>query len=137
MARLFVNIADRHNKNKREYNFATHILSSSYDNTIRIWDLTTKEELFCFKGHNDYITQLILFKDNTKAISVSDDGKLIIWNLLNGELITFLSFNRAISKISLTFDEKQIIVGERNGQIHFIKIEESKKPILRIVHHSH
>ncbi len=89
---------------------------------MRLWNLTTKEELFCFEGHSDNITELILFKNNTKALTTSDDGMLIIWNLLTGKLITSLSFGRQISKASLTLDEKTIIIGEQNGQLHFIKI---------------
>lgn len=63
-----------------------HILSSSLDHTVRLWDRTGKL-LRVFKGHKDYIGSITIHPDGQSFISRSGDGTVRRWSLtpLGGE----------------------------------------------------
>ena len=90
----------------------------------------------CLPSHTANITSLVPIDGRHWVLSSSADGKLIIWNLLTGNIITSLSIGRPIVTAALTNDEKTIIIGEGNGQIHFVEIVEKKRPKLIVTHRS-
>ena len=67
------------------------IISSSWDHTIRIWDMNTWECLKVLEGHTDWI-RTVFVKDNL-IISGSDDATIRITpiTLFPGELEVFQS----------------------------------------------
>lgn len=56
----------------------TKALSSSLDNTIKIWDLKTGSCLGTLQGHSDTIIQITSTSNDTKALSVSHDQTLML-----------------------------------------------------------
>ena len=59
------------------------IISGSFDNTLRIWDIYTKECDFIFTGHTALISCIFPYKD--KIISAAYDSSIRIWNLSSSE----------------------------------------------------
>uniref|UniRef100_A0A7M4FSC1 Coronin n=1 Tax=Crocodylus porosus TaxID=8502 RepID=A0A7M4FSC1_CROPO len=55
------------------------LASSSYDMTVRIWDLRTKQEVLCLKGHTDQIFSLAWSPDGRKLATVSKDGRVRLY----------------------------------------------------------
>jgi WD40 repeat protein len=111
----------------------SHILLISPENTLKVCDIITEDILFVLKKHKEQIIETYIITNKLMFISISSNGMIIIWNLLNGKEISSLSIGRPISKTELTDNEKTLIIGESNGQIHFIKIQDTKIPTMRIV----
>lgn len=65
------------------------LATGSYDNTIKIWDLETGEEVRTLTGHTRGIRSLQM--DNHKLLSASLDGTVKIWSWRTGQCLRTLS----------------------------------------------
>eukprot|EP01041_Mallomonas_annulata_P004381 gene4381-8724_t len=85
------------------------LVSCSDDETVKIWDLTTGNLLFTYKGHNGFVYAVSLHPHGTTVASGGMDKAIHIWNSRDGSLecsfeghvdyISSLSFNSNGSKI--------------------------------------
>ncbi|NXJ72264.1 CORO7 protein, partial [Rostratula benghalensis] len=55
------------------------LVSSSYDMTVRIWELSAGREVLCLRGHTDQIFSLAWSPDGKKLATVSKDGRLRLY----------------------------------------------------------
>ncbi|NXP54292.1 CORO7 protein, partial [Heliornis fulica] len=55
------------------------LVSSSYDMTVRIWELSSGRETLCLRGHTDQIFSLAWSPDGKKLATVSKDGRLRLY----------------------------------------------------------
>ncbi|NXN95015.1 CORO7 protein, partial [Rhinopomastus cyanomelas] len=55
------------------------LVSSSYDMTVRIWELSTGQEALCLLGHTDQIFNLAWSPDGKKLATVSKDTRLRLY----------------------------------------------------------
>jgi WD40 repeat protein len=65
------------------------VVSSSFDNTLRVWDLATGETTCTLKGHSNRVRAVALSPDG-RLVSASDDRTLRIWDLATGETTRIL-----------------------------------------------
>jgi WD40 repeat protein len=65
----------------------TRLITGSYDNTARMWDLTTGQCLMVFEGHTDSVHSVCLTPDNTRLITGSYDNTAKFWDLNIGALL--------------------------------------------------
>jgi WD40 repeat protein len=59
----------------------TKIISSSGDETIKIWDANIGQCLKTLEGHLDYVYSVTFDPDGTKIISCSYDNTIKIWGI--------------------------------------------------------
>jgi len=64
-----------------------YLISTSWDNTVRIWDLESFDCIKVLKGHTDNVWGCAISSDNKKIASTSLDGNLIIWDFKTGDVI--------------------------------------------------
>lgn len=60
---------------------ARALASSSWDNTVRVWDLDSGAELKVLEGHTNWVTSLAVTSDGHTLISGSRDNTLRFWKL--------------------------------------------------------
>jgi WD40 repeat protein len=56
-------------------------LSGGVDQTIRLWDLATGEELHCFRGHEGMVNGVAFSPDGRRALSGGSDRTVRLWGL--------------------------------------------------------
>ncbi|ETO03073.1 WD-40 repeat protein, partial [Reticulomyxa filosa] len=60
------------------------IVSSSNDNTVRIWDISLGKEIMIFRGHNNNVFIAKFSPDGNNVVSCSIDGMIQLWDISTG-----------------------------------------------------
>ncbi|XZN92415.1 MAG: WD40 repeat domain-containing protein [Microcoleus sp.] len=103
---------------------STLLGGASSDNTIKIWDLETGQELFTLDGHTAIINAVAVTPDGRKVISASGDASLKIWDLQTREQLHTLTGHKGIydfhkgeiNDVAIASDGKQAISASSDDQ---------------------
>jgi len=66
------------------------VLSGSWDETLRLWDLATGQCLRTLKGHTERVNSVAISPDGRFALSGSHDNTLRLWDLETGQCLRTL-----------------------------------------------
>ena len=72
-------------------------VSASDDNTLKVWDLETGEELRTLAGHSGRVTGVAVTADGRRAVSASWDKTLKVWDLETGARMRTLAGHSDVS----------------------------------------
>ncbi|KAL3639867.1 hypothetical protein CASFOL_014835 [Castilleja foliolosa] len=102
------------------------LLSSSMDNTVRLWDLSSKSCLKIF-SHSDYVT-CIQFNpvDDRYFISGSLDSKVRIWNIPDCQVVDWSDLHEMVTAACYTPDGQGALVGSYKGSCRLYNTSENK-----------
>ena len=85
-------------------------VSSSWDKTLKVWDLESGRELRCLVGHSDPDNGVAVSLDGLRALSASWDNMLKLWDLESGrELQTLVGHFDAVFGVALSADGRQVV----------------------------
>lgn len=74
---------------------------------LKVWDLGTEKEIRSLEGHTDWINDIVLFSDNKRLASASNDKTIKLWDLASGkELATLKGHDDSIDYITVSGDGK-------------------------------
>jgi WD40 repeat protein len=59
-------------------------VSGSYDQSVRVWDVSTGVELKELKGHTDWVNSVAFSSDGTRIVSGSIDESVRVWDVSTG-----------------------------------------------------
>ncbi|MFM6220403.1 MAG: WD40 repeat domain-containing protein, partial [Dolichospermum sp.] len=101
---------------------AAKIVSGGLDETIRIWDLRTGEQLGCLRGHNQLVNDLAVTPDGTKIVSASNDGTVKIWHTETGYEI-----RNSMRYVGVTPDGTRFVFADWDGMIKIWDMETNRE----------
>jgi len=91
---------------------ADQVLSGSTDGTLRIWNTADGTELAVLPHGHD-VKQVAVTPDATRAVSVGDDGSVILWNVAEKQKIAKVGGDFYLARI-LARAERAVTVAEAN-----------------------
>jgi len=101
------------------------------DTTLKLWDTSSRKEIQSLQ-HRDHIYSAAVSADERFAAVGLINGKLLVWNALNGELLFNLSpgfFKReGITSLDFHKDNRWILSGSSAGSMRLWDIETGKSP---------
>jgi WD40 repeat protein len=102
------------------------LLSSSADNTVRLWQMDCDQCLRIF-SHNNYVT-CVAFNpvDDNYFISGSIDGKVRIWEVLGCRVVDYTDVGDILSAVCYRPDGMGGIVGSMTGNCRFYDIIDNR-----------
>ncbi len=98
------------------------ISASEDDEYMRIWDLETGEQIGLLKGHKREVLDVATLPNN-RAISVSVDKTLKVWDLEKKKAIASFTANSGLRCCTVAKDGVTVVAGDYSGRLHFLKLE--------------
>lgn len=108
------------------------LLSSSRDKTVMVWTLThtgapshesAEESEFGYarralRGHNHFVSDVVISSDGQFALSGSWDGTLRLWEINTGRTTRrFVGHEKDVLSVAFSVDNRQIVSGSRDKTI--------------------
>jgi WD40 repeat protein len=111
-------------KNALDKNILNQLLLISIP-TRPIWN-PLSQVIFKLKGHNSWVNDVAITPNSKKAISVSEHGACIVWDIKTGQAIfKFSEQYSAINSIAITPDFKRAISGSKEGSCFVMDLNEN------------
>ncbi|KAG0305749.1 WD repeat-containing protein 83 [Dissophora globulifera] len=96
------------------------VLASSLDDTVRLMDLSNGSLLNAYKGHKNsqYKIRSCLSNSDAFVLSGSEDGKIFIWDLIEGEVVHQIeAHSKIVSSIAYHPKEDKMCSASVDGSI--------------------
>lgn len=95
-----------------------YIVSSSFDNSIKLWDGLTGKFLGTFRGHVAAVYQTAWSADNRLLVSCSKDTTLKVWDVKSRKLVTDLpGHSDEVYSVDWSLDGKKVASGGKDKMI--------------------
>ena len=80
------------------------LASTSYDNTVIVWNPSTGKHLHTLQGHSSWVIAVQFSPDGSKLASASYDKKAIVWDLNTNSSIQTIHVGGYVSDIAFSPD---------------------------------
>ncbi|KAJ7383640.1 Methylosome protein 50 [Desmophyllum pertusum] len=116
------------------------IVSGSWDRSIKLWDIEHEKCIKSYKGHRDMVWSAVYSRtEQDLFVSVSQDGKVILWDARTPKLASKLtdsshdSIPRCVDWSPL--DNHLLAIGYEDGTVCLCNIQDPKQPVLSYCPH--
>ncbi len=94
------------------------VVSGSGDETVKIWDAESGEELCTLSGHSDVVTAVAVSADGRKVVSGSGDETVKIWDAESGEeLCTLSGHSDVVTAVAVSADGRKVVSGSYDNTV--------------------
>jgi WD40 repeat protein len=110
------------------------LAAAGEENTIKIWDVETLQELHTLRGHSGEVYTLAFSPDEEGALlaTAGEDSAVKIWGSRSGEFIrNFRGHTALVSSLAFSLDGRRLISGSRDATVKIwdvTKLINSKSP---------
>ncbi len=92
------------------------VITGSNDNTARLWDVATGQQLHLLQGHTDLVSSVAYSPNGKTVITGSRDSTARLWDVETGkELHQLQGHTHTISSVAFSPDGKTVITGSWDG----------------------
>ena len=115
----------------------TRLASGSRDKTVRLWDLTSRDEWITLRKHTGWTNVLAFSPDGKMLASGSTDKTVQLWDTNTGESIATLTGHlNGITALAFSPDGNTLASGSTDGTVRFWQTETGTLLANRITGHT-
>jgi WD40 repeat protein len=90
-------------------------VSGSWDNTPKVWDLSTGQVLHTLEGHSSSVMAVAVTPDGRRAVLGSSDATLKVWDLSTGQVLHTLEGHSSwVLAVAVTPDGRRAVSASRD-----------------------
>ena len=94
------------------------VASGSEDETVKIWDVATGQEVQTLEGHSDLVRSVAFSSDSNLVASGSFDETVKIWDAATGqEVQTLEGHSGLVTSVAFSSDSKLVASGSDGGTV--------------------
>ncbi len=94
------------------------LVSGSSDHTIKVWNVSTGQEVRTLTGHTGPVWSIALSADGQTLVSGSDDKTIKVWNMSTGqEVRTLTGHTGYVWSVALSADGQTLVSGSNDKTI--------------------
>ncbi|MBP5974962.1 protein kinase [Brasilonema sp. CT11] len=99
------------------------LASSSADDTIKLWDLATGQEIYTFKGHSFSVNSVAFTSDGKTLASGSSDHTIKLWDVATKrEILTLRGDSKEVTSVAFSPDDNTLVSGCTDGTINLWRV---------------
>ena len=101
--------------------------SSSYDDTVRVWEVATGTCLAVLKGHTSTVNGVAMTADGRLAVSGSSDKTMRIWEVATGKCLNILKGHiGGVNAVAVTADGRLAVSGSYDNSVRIWEVATGK-----------
>ncbi|MCP4403775.1 MAG: CHAT domain-containing protein [bacterium] len=94
----------------------TRVLTASWDNTARLWDTSSGQEVAVLRGHESYVVYAVFSPDGAKIVTTSEDNTVRLWDSTSGhELAVLRGHKGSVWHAAFSPDSTRIVTASWDG----------------------
>lgn len=99
------------------------VISASRDKSVIVWAITREDGNYGYakkslRGHNHFVSDVVISSDGQFALSGSWDGTLRLWDINNGRCTRrFVGHTKDVMSVAISVDNRQIVSASRDRTI--------------------
>ncbi|MBW4631203.1 MAG: serine/threonine protein kinase [Iphinoe sp. HA4291-MV1] len=99
------------------------LASSSADDTIKLWDLATGQEIYTFFGHSYSVNSVAFTSDGKTLASGSSDHTIKLWDVVTKrEIRTLKGHSKEVTSVAFSADGNTLVSGCADGTINLWRV---------------
>ena len=104
------------------------LVSGSWDNTVKLWQMNTRQEIQTLTGHSDDIRCVIVSPDGQTLASSGEDKTIKLWQLSTGnEIRTLTGHSSWVFCLAISPDGQTIVSGSDDKTIKIWQLSTGKE----------
>ena len=105
------------------------LVSSGYDQVVRVWDAVSGKSLWNLTGHSDVVNSVDV--QGSVVVSSSDDNTARVWNLNTGECVAVLDHGTYVKAVALNLKGLEVVSGAADDNVRIWNIASQQSQVLK------
>ncbi len=103
------------------------VVSTSFDKTMRVWDMESGKELRKCEGHSDWIFGLAVCFDGRHVLTAGKDWTMRLWDIERGQELRLIACPDEVHCVAFSPIDHKALSGGRDGKVRLWEIDQGQE----------